>query len=70
MNCCRTAPKRIPPADEQVVLDTEESIMATFDFLSPENVMDEEDENLRLAQHSCPVSCVVEYAHASYNFKF
>ena len=44
---CRTSAKRIPLADEQVVLDTEESIMATFDFLSGEAVMDEEDENLR-----------------------
>ena len=29
------------------LMDTQESVLATFDFLSNENVVDDDDENLR-----------------------
>lgn len=37
----------MPMAEEQVVLDTEDSIMATFDFLSGEAALMKDEENLR-----------------------
>jgi len=40
---CRTNVKKLPVSlAESALLSTEESIMATFDFLSSENVVDEE----------------------------
>jgi len=40
---CRTNAKKMPVSlAESALLSTEESIMATFDFLASENVVDEE----------------------------
>ena len=41
---CRTNTKKLPSTlAESALIGTEESIMATFDFLSGENVIDEEN---------------------------
>ena len=32
---------------DRALIDSEASVLATFDFLAGENVVDEEDENLR-----------------------
>lgn len=32
---------------DRALLDSEASVLATFDFLAGENVVDDEDENLR-----------------------
>lgn len=43
MALCRTNAKKMPVSlAESALLSTEESIMATFDFLASENVVDEE----------------------------
>ena len=43
MALCRINAKKMPVSlAESALLSTEESIMATFDFLSSENVVDEE----------------------------
>ena len=41
-------------ADRQL-MDTEASVIATFDFLSSDNVDDDEDENLRFV---CSLHCL------------
>ena len=34
---------------DRALLDTEASVMETFDFLASENVVDDEEDNLRYA---------------------
>lgn len=49
MYFARIGLKKIPgtgPIDN-ALLDTENAVMSTFDFLAGENVVDEDDENLR-----------------------
>ena len=50
---CRTATKKIPTSiAEKALMETEESVMATFDFLGSEHDVDDDDddeENLRFA---------------------
>ena len=36
---------------EGVLMDTEASVMATFDFIGGENVVDDDEENLRYENH-------------------
>lgn len=49
--CFRMPSKKIPTAvSESALMDSENSVLATFDFLASENVdMDEDEDNLRYA---------------------
>lgn len=38
---------------EGALMDSEASVLATFDFLANENVVDDDDENLRYALSVC-----------------
>ena len=44
---------------EGALMDSEASVLATFDFLANENVVDDDDENLRYAQITCLCSIII-----------
>jgi hypothetical protein len=49
MSCCRIGLKKLQgsgPVDGALI-DTENAVMQTFDFLASENVVDDDEENLR-----------------------
>lgn len=50
---CRTPGKKTTSVTENALMDAEQSVLNTFDFLSTENVdMDDDDENLRYVMYS------------------
>ena len=45
---CRGATKKVAAAmADSILMDVENSVMSTFDFLSAEHVVDDEDDNMR-----------------------
>lgn len=46
---CRVAAKKVAGLADSVLMDVENSVMSTFDFLSAEHVVDDEDDNMRFS---------------------